>query len=99
MDEALKAVEEEQSVVQDLGDPRWEASVLLDVATVHLSRSSFEQASDAANEALEIYQGLKDRQGEAFAMNKLNEVNLARFDDAAVVQVSMEQRAIFQELE
>jgi len=66
---------------------------------VHLQRGALDLAADAANEATEIFQGTKDRQGEAFGMNKLNEVNLARFDDDAVMQTTIEQRAIFQELE
>ena len=72
-EEAFKAVEDEQSVIQDSGDQSCEAGVQLYLATVQMRRGSLDAALTAASEAIDIYQGLlKHRQGEAITMNKRN---------------------------
>jgi len=83
--------------VKELGDLRWEASILHQLASVHMLRDSYAEATHAANAAASIYQDLKDKHNEAMAMNFITQVALAKNDMETAAQTAQEQRAMFQE--
>lgn len=94
---AVPLIEETREIIQSLDDSRWEASILHQLASVHMLRESYAEAAFAAEEAISIYQDLKDRHSEALAMNYITQVAIAKNDYEKAIQTAQEQAAIFNE--
>eukprot|EP00440_Ansanella_granifera_P050537 gb/GFBE01054775.1/.p1 GENE.gb/GFBE01054775.1/~~gb/GFBE01054775.1/.p1 ORF type:complete len:847 (+),score=294.10 gb/GFBE01054775.1/:2-2542(+) len=96
--EAENALEEAQSVIQDIGDQCWDGALLRELALVHFSRNAVDEATATTSEAISAYQSAGDRTGEGLAMSCLVEVHMKKDDFYQATQVANEQRAMFQEL-
>eukprot|EP00439_Symbiodinium_sp_Y106_P031006 s3779_g3.t1 len=53
---AVPLIEQSREIIQSLDDSRWEASILHQLASVHMLRESYAEAVFAAEEAMQIYQ-------------------------------------------
>jgi len=95
-EEALRAAEEELSLLKELDDKRKLANCLLITSFLQANREDGGAAVDTAEEAKALFQELNDRKGEGIAQYISIYANLAKEDNEAAVTAAGEAQTIFQ---